>query len=112
MRKIKTILLIVVLGMLFISCSDEVMTLSVDGAKLEQARALNDTTISTPAGIKVTRVTHVQITEGDKTDHYKVTEDGRLTPDFRVMRNTPIKILIACLFLLMGFGIGMAVGSD
>jgi hypothetical protein len=100
MRKIKTLLMIMVLGMLFISCDNEVtVNPSVDVEDLELLYNATDT-------IQV-----VAVTEQDKVTYYDVSTD-RPVPMLRVLLDVPIKILIVCLFTLIGFGIGAAVFGD
>ena len=100
MRKMKTMLMIMVLGMMFISCDNEVtMNPSVDAEDLELLYAATDT-------IQV-----VVVTEQTKITYYDVSND-RPIPMVKVLLDTPIKLLILFLFTLVGFGMAAAIFSD
>lgn len=97
----KTILMIMILGMLFISCSDGVITNpSVDAKKLEQLYTASDT------------VLYAVVTDEDYIRYYDISTPNRPVPKLTVIRDSPVQWLILGLGLLMGFGIGMAIGSS
>jgi hypothetical protein len=101
MRKMKTILMMIVLGMLFISCSNEVLVNpNVDAEDLELLYNATDT------------IQYIVVTDGDNKTYYNLANPDRPVPEVKVMRDTPIGALMMGFFLLIGIGIGYAIGSD
>ena len=101
MRKIKTVLMIMVLGMLFISCSDGVITNpSVDKEKLEQLYTASDTTL------------YAVVTDEDFIRYYDISIPNRPVPELTVIRDSPVQWLIFGFALFIGFGMGFAIGSN
>ena len=92
--------MIMILGMLFISCSDGVITNpSVYATKLEQLYTASDT------------ILYAVVTDEDNIRYYDITVPNRPVPELTIIKDSPLEWFIFGLALSIGFGMGHAIGS-